>query len=110
LSKVLSVPSREHFQGEIAHAVRGFWCLPMAGAWCPQVGAVLLWETIRVAGLARGLSAGLSRWRAPRAVHDPGKVVADLADVREGYRLKNRPLVGAQRDPHPLQRLGCSRV
>jgi hypothetical protein len=82
----------------------------LTGAWCPQVGAVLLWETIRVAGLARGLSAGLSRWRAPRAVHDPGKIVADLADVREGYRLKNRPLVGAQRDPHPLQRLRRSRV
>jgi Transposase DDE domain group 1 len=29
--------------------------------------------------LGEGLSQGLSRWRAPRAVHDPGKVVADLA-------------------------------
>ena len=44
-----------------------------------QAGAVLLWETMRVTGLGRGLSRGLSRWRAPRAVHDPGKVVADLA-------------------------------
>ena len=44
-----------------------------------QAGAVLLWETMRVTGLARGLSAGLERWRAPRAVHDPGKVIADLA-------------------------------
>jgi hypothetical protein len=44
-----------------------------------QAGAVLLWEAIRVTGLGRGLSAGLSRWRAPRAVHDPGKVIADLA-------------------------------
>ena len=44
-----------------------------------QASAVLLWETMRVTGLGRGLSAGLSRWRAPRAVHDPGKVVADLA-------------------------------
>jgi hypothetical protein len=26
-----------------------------------------------------GMSAGLARWRAPRAVHDPGKIVADLA-------------------------------
>jgi hypothetical protein len=60
--------------------------------------------------LARGLSAGLGRWRAPRAVRDPSKIVADLADVREGYRLENRPLVGAQRDPHPLQWLGRSRV
>jgi len=44
-----------------------------------QAGAVLLWETMRVTGLARGLSEGLGRWRAPRAVHDQGKVVADLA-------------------------------
>ena len=44
-----------------------------------QAGAVLLWETIRVTGLGRGLSDGLARWRAPRAVHDPGKIVADRA-------------------------------
>jgi hypothetical protein len=44
-----------------------------------QAGAVLLWETIRVTGLGRGLSQGLERWRAPRAVHDPGKIVTDLA-------------------------------
>ena len=44
-----------------------------------QAGAVLLWETLRVTGLGRNLSRGLSRWRAPRAVHDPGKIVADLA-------------------------------
>ena len=40
---------------------------------------MLLWETMRVTGLGRGLSQGLARWRAPRAVHDPGKIVADLA-------------------------------
>jgi hypothetical protein len=34
---------------------------------------------MRVTGLARGLSQGLSRWRQPRAVHDPGKIIADLA-------------------------------
>jgi hypothetical protein len=44
-----------------------------------QAGVVLLWETMRVTGLARGLSAGLEQWRAPRAVHDPGKIIADLA-------------------------------
>jgi Transposase DDE domain group 1 len=44
-----------------------------------QAGAVLLWETMRVTGLGRGLSQGLARWRAPRAVHDPGKIIADLA-------------------------------
>jgi hypothetical protein len=34
---------------------------------------------MRVTGLGRGLSAALEPWRAPRAVHDPGKIVADLA-------------------------------
>jgi hypothetical protein len=43
-----------------------------------QAGALLLLEAARVTGLGQGLSAGLARWRAPRAVHDPGKIVADL--------------------------------
>ena len=44
-----------------------------------QAGAVLLWETLRITGLGGGLSAALGRWRSPRAVHDPGKIIADLA-------------------------------
>jgi hypothetical protein len=44
-----------------------------------HAGALLLTETVRVTGLQAGLSAGLSRWRACRAVHDPGKIVTDLA-------------------------------
>ncbi len=43
-----------------------------------QAGALLLAETLRVTGLDAGLSAGLARWRTPRAVHDPGKILADL--------------------------------
>ena len=43
-----------------------------------QAGMVLLAEAARVTGLGQGLSAGLARWRAPRAVHDPGKIVTDL--------------------------------
>jgi len=43
-----------------------------------QAGALLLAETLRVTGLGAGLSAGLARWRAPRVVHDPGKIIADL--------------------------------
>ncbi len=27
----------------------------------------------RVTGLGQDLSGGLARWRAPRAVHDPGR-------------------------------------
>lgn len=44
-----------------------------------QAGGVLLTQTLRATGLDQALSAGLERWRKPRAVHDPGKVVADLA-------------------------------
>jgi len=44
-----------------------------------QAGGVLLTETARVTGLDRGLSEALAPWRKPSAVHDPGKVVADLA-------------------------------
>jgi len=43
-----------------------------------QAGGLLLAEALRVTGLGRGLSAGLARWRAPRAVHDPGKILSDL--------------------------------
>jgi hypothetical protein len=42
-------------------------------------GGLLVTETLRVTGLAPGLSQGLARWRRDRAVHDPGKVIADLA-------------------------------
>jgi hypothetical protein len=44
-----------------------------------QAGGLLLTRTLAVTGLDRGLSAGLERWRAPRAVLDPGKIIADLA-------------------------------
>ena len=42
-------------------------------------GALLLRESIRVAGLDRGLSAALAPWRSTRAHHDPGKVLLDVA-------------------------------
>jgi hypothetical protein len=44
-----------------------------------QSGGLLLTRTLAVTGLDRGLSAALDRWRPPRAVHDPGKIIADLA-------------------------------
>ena len=44
-----------------------------------QAGALLLAGTLRVTGLGEGLTEGLARWRAPRAVHDPGKIIGDLA-------------------------------
>lgn len=44
-----------------------------------QAGAVLLVETVRKTGLAGAMSVALAPWRKPRAVHDPGKVLLDLA-------------------------------
>jgi hypothetical protein len=44
-----------------------------------QAGTLLLAEAARITGLGESLSAGLARWRAPRAVHDPGKIIGDLA-------------------------------
>jgi Transposase DDE domain group 1 len=44
-----------------------------------QAGTLLLAEAARVTGLREGLSGALARWRAPRAVHDPGKILTDLA-------------------------------
>jgi hypothetical protein len=44
-----------------------------------QAGALLLTETVRVSGLGAGLRLALGRWKRVRAVHDPAKIVADLA-------------------------------
>ena len=44
-----------------------------------QAGGVALLEAVTVSGLDRLLSVGLEPWRAPRAVHDPAKVLLDLA-------------------------------
>jgi Transposase DDE domain group 1 len=44
-----------------------------------HAGAVLLTETAGVTGLQAALAAALERWRLPRSVHHPGKIVADLA-------------------------------
>lgn len=44
-----------------------------------QAGGVLLVETVRKAGLDNAISAGLAPWRKARAVHDPGKILLDVA-------------------------------
>jgi hypothetical protein len=44
-----------------------------------QAGAVLLTETARTVGLDQALSSALAPWRPPNAVHDPAKVLCDLA-------------------------------
>ena len=44
-----------------------------------QAGVLLLAEAARVTGLGQSLAGALAWWRAPRAVHDPGKILTDLA-------------------------------
>ena len=44
-----------------------------------QAGGVLLTDTIRLSGLGSELSTALVRWRKPTAVHDPAKIILDLA-------------------------------
>ncbi|MEU0738715.1 IS1380 family transposase [Streptomyces sp. NPDC006134] len=44
-----------------------------------QAGSVLLVETVRKTGLDQAVSKALAPWRKPRAVHDPGKVLLDVA-------------------------------
>ena len=44
-----------------------------------SAGGVLLTTASEVTGLSLALRESLSRWRKPTAVHDPGKVVTDLA-------------------------------
>ncbi len=44
-----------------------------------HAGGVLLTAAIERTGLDVALRQGLSRWRRPQAVHDPAKVVLDLA-------------------------------
>lgn len=44
-----------------------------------QAGGMLLTRAALISGLAAGLSRALSAWRKPLAIHDPGKIVSDLA-------------------------------
>jgi len=65
-----------------------------------QAGAVLLVDTVRKAGLDQAISAALSPWRKPRAVHDPGKVMLDvaLAVALGGDRLSDVGMLRAEPD------------
>jgi len=59
-----------------------------------QAGAVLL--TRGLGCLEAALSAGLERWRPSRAVHDPGKVIADLALALGGDCLADIAMLRAE--------------
>jgi Transposase DDE domain group 1 len=65
-------------------------------------GGLLVAEVLRVTGLGAGLSAGLARWRAARAVHDPGKVIADLAVALGGDCLADIGVLRAEPELYGL--------
>lgn len=44
-----------------------------------QAGAVLLVETVRKSGLDQAISTAPAPWRKLRTVHDPGKILLDVA-------------------------------
>lgn len=44
-----------------------------------QAGGVSLVEIVRKSGLDTAISEALTPWRKPRAVHDPGKILLDVA-------------------------------
>ena len=44
-----------------------------------QAGGVLLVKTVRKTGLDQAISAALAPWRKPRTMHDPGKILLDVA-------------------------------
>ena len=75
----------ENSRGSDTFVVKNSGLYPVVGVESGQVpavglaGARLLTETSRVAGLGNELSRALSAWRRPWAVHDPGKIILDLA-------------------------------
>lgn len=44
-----------------------------------SAGGLLLQRTLHCSGLEKAMSAALAQWRAPRTVHDPAKVLTDVA-------------------------------
>jgi hypothetical protein len=69
-----------------------------------QAGGVLLTETVKAVGLDTALIETLSPWRGDSAVHDPAKVVLDLAIclVLGGDGLNDVRLLRAEPDVYGL--------
>ena len=79
----MSRPDRTEVRGTPRVKDKGLrpWLSVIAGgeSLVSHAGATLLVETARRSGLSRELSKRLGPWRRPLAVHDPGKIVGDLA-------------------------------
>ena len=65
-----TVPRRQLAPGHVDAAGSGV---------ASRAGGMLPVEAVRVSGIDRALSAGLVGWRKSLAVHDPAKVVLDVA-------------------------------
>jgi len=70
------------------------------GSLISSAGGALLTEMVRLTGLNRRLSQALRAWRGIGAVHDPGKIVTDLASAIAlgGDCLADIAVVRAQSD------------
>jgi DDE family transposase len=78
LSKVHPHPAEGTFQMKVTASRPKIAVSADGSGIVSQGGALLLTQALRAAGLDRGLAVALERWRASRAVHDPGKIIADL--------------------------------
>ena len=78
MSRVPSAPNRRHLSCAEYRAPPQDHVSADGKGIVSQAGALLLAEALRVTGLGQNLAEGLARWRAPRAVHDPGKIITDL--------------------------------
>ncbi|WP_455753964.1 IS1380 family transposase [Streptomyces halstedii] len=71
---------RRHFPGEALYRVLPRVRVQDDGRQVvSQAGSVLLVETVHKTDLDQAISQALAPWRKPRAVHDPGKALLDLA-------------------------------
>ncbi|MEV5431741.1 IS1380 family transposase [Streptomyces sp. NPDC052701] len=70
---------KKHSPGEEAYRVVPARIEGGGRAVVSQAGSVLLAETVRKVGLDTAISAALAPWRKARAVHDPGKILLDVA-------------------------------
>lgn len=107
-SPVLRGPRRSNASGLPDKNTTGFYPRPrvdnaVTGA-VGQAGGVLLTQTVIATGLGRELSAALAPWRLPFAVHDPAKVLLDLAIAVAigGEHLDDAALLRAEPDVYGL--------
>src|SRR3954454_25146624 len=76
------VPAETRGTSQVKHSIGSYPCVRVQDDGrqvVSQAGSVLLVETVRKTGLDQAMSQALAPWRKPRAVHDPGKILLDVA-------------------------------